>query len=216
MTNDIVLRQAILNELRWDSRTDATHVNVTVDDGTVTLTGHVSSFPSIFLVREAVRRVNGVKVIADDLTLHLPSSHARDDTDIAHSIVHVLDCNVSGPEATVQAEVSHGHVILTGTVDWQHQREHVENQVAHVRGVRGISNQINLTLRPTPDNVKSQIEEALTRNAELEAKHITVTVNDDEVILEGRVKAFYERNLVEAAAWHAPGVRRVVDKINVG
>lgn len=216
MIEDIELRQAVLNELRWDSQVDATHVAVTATGGTVTITGHVSSYPNIFLVRRAVRRVNGVKAIADELTLRLPDNHVRDDSDIAHSIVHVLESNVSGPEADVQAEVSDGFVTLRGAVDWQHQRSHIEQQVAHVGGVRSISNQITLNKRATPENVKEQIEDALVRNAELEAQHVTVTVTDDEVVLEGRVKAFYERNLVEAAAWHAPGVHKVVDKIRVG
>lgn len=216
MIDNIELRQAVLNELRWDSQVDATHVAVTTAEGTVTLTGHVSAYPDIFLVRKAVRRVNGVKAIADELTLRLPDNHVRDDSDIAHSIVHVLENNVSGPESDIQAEVSDGFVTLKGEVEWQHQRNHAEQQVAHVRGVRCIANQITLTKRATPENVKEQIEEALSRNAELEAQHVTVTVTDDEVLLEGRVKAFYERNLIEAAAWHAPGVHKVVDKISVG
>ena len=216
MIEDIELRQSVLNELRWDSQVDATHVAVTATEGCVTITGHVSSYPDIFRVRNAIRRVNGVKVIADELTLRLPDNHVRDDSDIAHSIVHVLESNVSGAESDIQAEVSDGFVTLKGAVDWQHQRSHVEQQVAHVRGVRCISNQIVLNKRATPENVKEQIEEALSRNAELEAQHVTVTVTNDEVVLEGRVKAFYERNLVEAAAWHAPGVHKVVDKISVG
>ena len=216
MIEDIELRQAVLDELRWDSQVDATHVAVTAAKGCVTVTGHVRSYPDIFRVRNAVRRVSGVKVIADELTLRLPDNHVQDDGDIAQSIVHVLNSNVSGPESDIQAEVSDGFVTLKGAVDWQHQRNHVEQQVAHVRGVRCISNQIALNKRATPENVKEQIEQALSRNAELEAQHVTVTVTDDEVVLEGRVKAFYERNLVEAAAWHAPGVHRVVDKISVG
>lgn len=216
MINEIELRQAVLNELQWDSQIDATHVAVTATEGAVTLTGHVSSYPEIFLVRKAVRRVSGVKAIADELTLRLPGEQIRDDSDIAHSIVHVLTNNVSGSETSIQADVSDGFVTLKGDVDWQHERNHAEQQVAHVRGVRCISNQINLKKRATPEDVKAQIEEALSRNADLEAQHITVSVTDNEVILEGSVKAFYERNLVEAAAWHAPGVRKVIDKISVG
>lgn len=216
MIDEIELRQAVLNELLWDSQIDATHVAVTASEGAVTLTGHVSAYPDIFLVRKAVRRVSGVKAIADELTLRLPDNHMRDDSDIAHNIVHVLESNVTGAESKIQAEVSDGFVTLKGSVDWQHQRTHVEQQVAHVGGVRCISNQITLNTRATPENVKEQIVDALARNAELEAQHVIVTVTDDEVVLEGRVKAFYERNLVEAAAWHAPGVHKVIDKISVG
>ena len=168
------------------------------------------------MVRDAVKKIHGVRVIADELRLRLPSADERDDTDIATSIAHVLEHNVNLPPEDIKAEVSNGAVTLTGEVDWQHQRGHVENQVAHVRGVKHIANRIELRKQLAASDVKEQIEAALSRNAALEASHISVSVNGDEVTLTGKVRAFYERNLVEAAAWNARCVHRVVDRIEVG
>ncbi len=216
MTKDEQLRQSVLDELRWDSRVDASHVAVTAAQGAVTLTGHVASYPAIFQVREAVRRVQGVRAVADNLQLKLSASDTRDDSDIALSIAHVLEHNINVANADIKADVSEGRVTLTGEVQWQHQRSHVETQVAHVRGVQAIINQITLRPTLTPEDVRQQISDALARNAELEAAHIHVSVEGDVVTLTGNVKAFYERNLVEAASWHAPGVHKVIDNITVG
>lgn len=216
MIDDVKLRQSVLDELCWDVTVDATYVGVTAVEGVVTLTGHVQSYPEIFAIRKCVRRVSGVKAVADEITVRLVSDNQRDDSDIAESIVHVLKHNVSLPNSNLQAEIRHGLVTLLGKVDWQYQRQHVEKQIAHISGVQGISNQIELIPRVAPSDVKEQIEKALERNAELEAQHVSVEIKGDEVILVGSVKAYYERNLIEAAAWSAPGVHRVTDKITVG
>ncbi len=216
MKNDKQLENTIRNELEWDTRFDASNVAVTVDSGTVTLSGHVHTYPEIFRVRDAVLRIKGVRTVADNMILHLPDHDERSDSDIAKGITYMLEHNVNLAKTDIQAEVSEGTVILRGQADWQHQREEAGSQVANVRGVKEVLNNIELRERLAPKNIKEQIEAALARNAELEAQHIDVIVDDGKVILSGKVKAFYERNLVEAAAWRAPGVHKVVDKIEVG
>ena len=114
-----------------------------------------------------------------------------------------------------QAKVRDGFVTLTGEVEWHHQRQHILKQVEHVGGIREISNQIILKTRPTTDNVKREIEAALQRKSETEARQIQVSVSGDTVTLDGQVTDLYERDLVKDAAWSAPGVRTVVDKIRV-
>ena len=216
MTDNKQLEDNIRRELDWDTRFDASNVAITVDGCSVTLSGHVHSFPEIFRVREAVLRVRGVRTVADDMYLHLPAHDERSDSDIAKGIAYTLEHNVNLAQTDIKAEVSDGVVNLSGLADWQHQREEARSQVANVRGVKEVVNNIELRERLTPENVKEQIEAALARNAELEAQHIDISIDDGKVTLSGRVKAFYERNLVEAAAWRAPGVHKVVDKIEVG
>lgn len=216
MKNDKKLENTIRTELDWDTLFDASNVAVTVDGGTVTLSGHVHSYPELYRVREAVLRIKGVRTVADEMILQLLTHDQRSDSDIAKGITHMLEHNVILSKTDIKAEVSEGTVILSGLADWQHQREEASSQVAQVRGVKEVLNTIELHERLAPENVKEQIEAALVRNAELEAQHIEVTVNEGKVTLQGRVKAFYERNLVEAAAWRAPGVHKVVDKIEVG
>lgn len=209
------LRKAVLDELGNLSGVDTTHIVIATDNGTVTLNGHVSTYPDIFIVRQVIGRVQGVRAIADELTLRLPNGHRRDDSDIAHDIVEALASADKSANSDILAEVSEGLVTLSGTVDWHHERQGMVQQIALIRGVINIANEIQLRKQVTAEDVKTLIKDALSRNAELEAQHVTVTVKDGEVTLEGHVKAFYERNLVEAAVWLEPGVHKVVDKISV-
>lgn len=216
MNEDVSLRKHVMDELDFDAQVDATHVAVTAAGGVVTLTGHVPSYPETFSACKAVRRVGGVRAVVCEINVRLPSSANREDQDIAESIVRVLEHDIHLPDNDIKAEVADGLIILDGEVNWEYQRRHIEKQVAHVSGVRKIVNQIKLKIRVMPADVKEQIEQALARNAQLEASRVSVEVKGDEVILSGNVKAFYERNLIEAAAWSAPGVHKVSDHITVG
>lgn len=212
---DMQLKQSVLDELHWDAQVDAAHIGVTSSDGSVTLNGRVTSYPEKTAAINAAKRVRGVKAVADEIEVHLASDSREDDSDIAERIAHVLEWNVSVPEKNVQAKVRGGIVTLTGEVEWQHERKHVEAQVRHVSGVVGLLNQIHVKPKVSPSNVKAEIEDALFRNAELEADEVRISVSGDTVTLDGQVKAYYERDLVERAAWAAPGVRQVVDHIRI-
>lgn len=216
MIADSTLKQLVLDELRWDTKVNDAHIGVTASDGSVALSGHVTSFPEKFAAAEAAKRVRGVKTVADEIDINLPTEFRRDDSDIAKRIAHVLEWNVSIPDSNVKAKVQGGFVSLSGEVEWQHQREHIEQQVRHVAGVKGILNRILLKERATSADVKKEIEDALHRSSEKEAERIRVTVSGDTVTLDGHVKAYYERKLIERAAWSAPGVRHVIDHIEIG
>ena len=215
MIDDSQLKQLVLDELQWDPKVDHAHIGVTANERAISLTGHVSSYASKFAATDATKRVRGVRAISDEIEVNLPTEHRRDDAQIAKHIAHVLDWNVSIPGNTVKAEVRNGFVTLSGEVDHQHQREHIEKQITHVGAVTGVANRIALKSNLKTKDVKKQIEKALERNAELEAKNIKVTVEDDTVVLHGDVKAFYERDLVKKAAWAAPGVKHVEDHIRI-
>lgn len=215
MIPDSTLKQRVLDELRWDTKVNHAHIGVTTSDGSVTLSGHVTNFPEKFAAGEAAKRVRGVKAIADEIDVSLPTEHRRDDGDIAQRIAHVLEWNISIPDNNIQAKVRGGFVTLNGEVEWQHQRVHIEQQVRHVGGIKGVSNHITLKTRATKDNVKQNIQDALHTNSEKEAEEIKISVSGDTVTLEGRVKAFYERDLIKQAAWATPGVRHIVDNIRI-
>ena len=215
MISDANLKQLVLDELQWDPKVDHAHIGVTSSDGSVTVSGHVSSYASKFAATDAVKRVRGVKAIGDEIEVNLPTELRHDDSDIAQRIAHVLEWNVSIPGNTVKASVRNGFVTLSGQVDHQFQREHIEKQVRHVGSVTGIANRISLKAVTTPSNVKKRIEDALQRSADLESSNLTVKVAGDTVTLSGKVKAYYEREIAERAAWTAPGVKYVVDRISV-
>jgi len=216
MTSDFTLKQRVLDELDWDPRVDEAHIGVTATDGAITLTGHVLNYPQKYAAIEVAKRVSGVIAVADDIEVHVPTEHRRDDSRIAELIADVIDWNVSLPMDAVKAKVSDGMVTLTGEVDWQYQRLRIEEQISHISGVRIISNRITLNAHPEPGDIKKKIESALLRNSEAEADSVEVKVSGDTVTLSGKVRAFYERELIEEAAWAAPGVRDVVDNIRIG
>ena len=216
MTDDSTLKQRVLDELAWDPRVDDAQIGVTVSDGSVTLTGNVATYPAKRDAVDATKRVRGVTAIADDIEVHIPGTHRHDDTNIAERIAHVLEWNVAIPDGSIQAKVRDGIVTLSGKVDWWHQREHIGSQVGHVSGVRSVINTIHLKSHTPPKDVKKKIESALVRHSEKEADNIRIDVSDGVVTLSGKVRAFYERDLAERAAWMTPGVRQVVDTIRIG
>ena len=213
MSADELLKRMILDELHWDPKVDQSDIGVTVSNGAVTLLGHVSSYATKFSATDAVKRVRGVKAISDEIEVNLPIERRRDDSDIAQHIARLLDWNESVSSNMVKAIVSNGTVTLSGEVEFQHQREHIEEQVRHVESVVGIKNRIALKSKEPADDVKKRIEDALQRSAAVAAENVTVSFEGNTARLNGTVKAFYERDLAERAAWNVPGVNDVQNNI---
>ena len=213
---DIDLRQSVLEELDFDPSFDAADIGVAVENGVVTLTGHVRSYAEKLAVERAVQRVRGVHGIAEEIEIRYPADKRTADDQIAERAVSSIKWNAQVPRDAVLVKVEKGWVTLTGTVDWQFQRIAAESAVRRLSGVAGISNMITIKPQVRPTDVKSKILDALKRNAQLEADAIRVSVDNDTVTLEGKVKAWYERGIAERAAWSAPGVSKVEDRISVG
>lgn len=213
--DDKSLRNAILEELDWDPSFDSAHVGVMVADGVVTLTGYVGSYAEKVAVEKACGRVKGVRAIAQEIAIRFPSLKKTDDDEIAKRALDILAWTVSVPHDRIKVKVQGGFVTLTGQCDWQYQKEAAEDAVRRLGGVMGVANQIVLKPRAYEGDVKRKIEDALKRSAEAEAGNIKVSVVGSKVTLEGKVRAFYERNVIESAAWAAPGVLEVEDRVQV-
>lgn len=216
MKTDADLKRDVTAELAWDPAVDSTAIGVAAKDGVVTLTGHIDTFAQKHAAARAVRRVSGVKAIALELDVKLAADHKRSDTDIALSAEHALKWNTLVPVEAVRLVVDHGWITLRGEVDWEFQRRTVEKAVRPLMGVVGISNEITLRMRPLATNVSRRIEEALTRQAIREAKHIQVNVDGTTVKLTGKVHSWQERDAAQGVAWTAPGVRTVINELSVG
>jgi osmotically-inducible protein OsmY len=211
---DAQLHRRVLEELKWDTRVDETDVGVEVDDGVVTLSGHVDSYAKRVAAEQAAHRVLGVRDVANDLQVHIPGSGLRTDTDIARAIRRALEDDVFVPAEAIETTVSNGWVTLTGDVPHYREREEAERAIFRIRGVRGITNMLTVHAHEVPPYViREAIEEALERRAEREAERIKVQVENGVVTLSGEVHTWPERRAVVGAAGHAPGVRAVVDHL---
>lgn len=212
---DIELRQDVLDELEFEPSIDAADIGVAVEDGTVTLTGHVRTYAQKHEAERIVKRVKGVRAIAQEIEVRPAGSHLTADDEIAKRAVSSLTWNASVPRDTVQITVENGHVTLGGTVTWHYQKAAAEKAVQTLQGVTGVTNVIAIKPSVSPADVRERIENALKRDAEIEAKRIQVLVTDSKVTLEGRVRNWAEREAAERAAWAAPGVANVVDHITI-
>jgi len=213
--DDSEVRRKVLAELDWDPSVDASAVGVAVKDGVVTLTGSIANYWQKKEVERAVKRVTGVRAVAEDLTIKLPGSAARSDADIAQSVLSGLRFNVAVPTNRVQATVENGWVTLEGEVEWQYQKSAAENAIRYLMGVKGVSNSIGIKPRVSAADVKAKIEDAFARRAQLDANEISVESTDSKVILRGSVHSWDEKEEAEQAAWAAPGVTKVENNVTV-
>lgn len=213
---DNVLRQFIIDELEFEPSIDAANIGVAVEKGVVTLSGHVASYAEKIAAERAVRRVKGVKAIAQEIQVRYPDQAKRSDDEIAQRALNILEWSVQVPADSLQIKVEKGWITLTGEVPWQYQRLAAESAVRKLSGIIGVTNLIEIKPQVEAFDVRQKITESLKRNAQVEADSIRVVVNNDKVTLEGNVKAWYERELAERAAWSAPGVKSVEDRLTLG
>ena len=215
MKSDAELKADVLAELHWDPVVRDAPVGVIVQDGVVTLTGHLSSHAHKRAVEHAVRRVHGVRALAVEMDVRLPAEHERSDSDIAIAAQRALEWNVLVPHEKIGVRVENGCVTLAGEVEWHYQRQAAEDTVRDLLGVRNVANQVLVRPRFTPADVQARIEGALKRQAQREARQIEILVNGADVTLRGHVHSWAERRAAEGAAWSAPGVANVVNNLLV-
>jgi osmotically-inducible protein OsmY len=211
-TTNEELRTAVLREIEWRPDIQSQDINVKVSGATVTLTGFVHTFAEKASAERAAKAVRGVVSIANDIEVR-PST--RTDPEIARDVQHVLKAHALLPETKITAAVQEGFVTLDGTVEWNYQKASAVDAAESVRGVRGVINLIAVKTRVSPASVKSAIEAALRRSAELDAQNIQVSAHGSTVELTGKVHSFAEREGAERAAWAAPGIEFVVNRIQV-
>jgi osmotically-inducible protein OsmY len=210
---DQELQQEVLAELKWDAQIQPNEIGVSVRDGVVTLTGWVDSYLKKWSAEEAAHKVAGVKAVANDIEIKLATE--RTDPDIAEAAVHALEWDAFVPSDRVHVTVSKGWVTLKGEVEWQYQKEDAERVVRRLTGVKGVTNLITVKPRVTPSELKKKIENALVRNAEIDAHKITVEVQGSKAILKGTVRAWAEKEEAARVAWSAPGITSVENRITV-
>jgi osmotically-inducible protein OsmY len=212
------IQHDVIEELKWDARVQPNDIGISVKDGIVTLTGWVDSYTKKWAAEDAALRVRGVHAVVNDVEVRLPIDAERTDKDIAAAALYALEWDAGVPLDQVQLAVSNGWITLNGEVDWQYQREDAERAVRRLTGVKGVTNLITVRSpgpAPSPAELKRQIEEALVRNATLDAQRIVVEVDGSKITLRGTVHSWAEKQEAQRVAWSAPGVTEVRNLITV-
>jgi len=215
MRTDTEIKRDVEDELKWDPDIDSTDIGVSVKNGVVTLTGFVRSYLQKLDAEADAKRVAGVVAVANDIEVRLPSESERPDPEIARDAVAAIKNELPYSYERFKVVVKNGWLTLEGNAEWNYQRERAEHAARRVRGVKGVTNLITLKPRVAPSEIKAKIEDAFRRSAEIDAGRITVEANGGEVILRGTVRSWAERKEAEDAAWRAPGVTKVDNRITI-
>lgn len=214
MSNDAQLQQAVLAELKWEPSVTAAHIGVAAKAGVVTLTGHVENYAQKYAAESAVRRVKGVKAVAEEMEVRLPFDFKRGDEEIAAAAVDRLAWDVMVPRDAIKIKVEKGWVTLTGQVDWHFESQAAADDIRGLMGVVGVSNMTTVKPRANAANISNDITHALHRSW-FDPKTITVTANGGNIRLSGTVNSWYDRQLAGSTAWAAPGAITVENNIAI-
>jgi osmotically-inducible protein OsmY len=214
MSNDKALKQAVLDQLKWEPSVNAAHIGVTVKDGLVTLLGHVGSYSEKFAAERAAERVQDVRAVAQEIEVRLPFEVKHDDEEIAAAAVERLRWESSIPSGAVKVKVDKGWITLTGEIDWHYQVEAAKSAIRGLRGVTGLWDHITVKPKPNTSEIRESIMKALDRSW-FDPATIEVTATGGNVKLAGSVNSWYERDEADMAAWAASGTTSVTNDITI-
>jgi osmotically-inducible protein OsmY len=215
MKSDTQLQKDVLDELSWEPSISEKEIAVAVKDGVVTLGGYVQSYAQKRAAEHAVARVAGVRAVAEDIQVKLPTSRQRSDTEIAHAVINALKWDTEVPDELIKTKVENGWVTLEGAIEFFYQKSAAERCVRFLNGVKGVTNLISVKPGAATTRVSQNIEAALKRRAEMDAAKIMVDTRDGKVTLRGSVHSWLELKAAESAAWATPGVWSVEDRLAV-
>jgi osmotically-inducible protein OsmY len=209
------LERSVTDELYWDPKVDNAAIAVSADEGVVTLRGTVGSFRQKREATQDAERVFGVESVKNDLQVRIMNQDRRDDAELRGDVLQALMLDSIVP-STIDAKVDDGMVRLTGTANWQFERDEAEFVAANVLGVVSVDDEIDLVPpSPTAGDVQHSIKKAMERNAKLDADSVSVDSSNGTITLDGTVSSWADHDEAVSAAWAAPGVTNVKDHIHV-
>jgi osmotically-inducible protein OsmY len=215
LRTDTQIQTDVFDELKWEPGIDHEQIGISVANGVVSLTGTVRSYAEKLLAEKTVRRIRGVRAIAEELQVRYDWEPKKSDSEIAKRVADIFEWDPLIPHNRIEVTVENGAVKLVGKVDWNYQRDLAVEDAAKITGVTRIDNRLEVTSPVTTSDIRHRIEQAFERQADLEAERISVEAHGGKVILSGSVSSWNKRNSAERAAWAAPGVTQIEDKLVV-
>jgi osmotically-inducible protein OsmY len=215
MKTDLTLQRDVMAELQWEPAINAAQIGVEVKKGVVILAGHVDTYAEKYRAEKAAQRVDGVKALITEIEVVLPDIHHRSDMDIASAINNMMDWATFNGKEKIHVMVENGWATLSGAVEWEFQHKAALQMIRYVTGIRGIHDHIVIKPKISVSVVRSDIEAAMKRRALKDASDVHVDIHDSDIVLTGKVHSLAERTLVERTAWDTPGVRTVIDHLEV-
>ena len=215
MKTDIQIQKDVMDELRWDPYLNSAQIGVAVKNGVVTLSGQVDSYLKKIMAEKDTKKVSGVKAVAEDIQVGISPANQKTDTEIAEAALNALKWQSSLKDENIKIKVENGLVKLEGEVEWEYQRQSIKNAIEKLIGVKAVVNLVKIKKKVSVFEVEKKITAAFHRNATIDSKRIETIVNENKVILNGKVRSFAEKEDAEIAAWAAPGVMFVENNLTV-
>jgi len=215
MKTDNQIQKDVMEELSWEPFLNESEIGVAVKDGIVTLSGIVDSYSKKISAEKAAKKVVGVKAVAEDIQVGISPSYRKSDTEIAEAVLNALRWHTAVQEDKIKIKVEDGIVKLEGEVEWEYQRNNAKMAIDNLTGVRSVINLITVAPKITPTDISKKISIALHRSATFDAEKIKIDVVGNQVTLRGKVRSFAEKEDAENAAWAAPGISRVDNRLEI-
>lgn len=215
MKSDSLIQKDVMEELRWEPLLSASEIGVAVKNGVVTLSGMVDTYAKKLRAERAVKRIEGVKAVAEDIQVGISPEFRKTDAEIAEAVLNALKWHTGVQEEKIKIRVEDGHVRLEGEVEWEYQRNQAQTAIENLAGVKSVINLIGIKPKISSGDIQQKINAAFHRSANIDSGKISVEVSGSKVILNGKVRSFAEKEDAEVAAWNAPGVISVESKLEI-
>jgi osmotically-inducible protein OsmY len=215
MKSDIEIQKDVIEQLKWEPFLNAAQIGVAVKNGIVTLSGQVDAYSKKILAEKTVKKVAGVKAIAEDLQVGISPAYKKTDAEIAETVINALKWHTMIPDDKIKVSVEDGNVKLEGDVEWEYQRNQAKTAIENLIGVRLVTNLVMVKPKVTPYELQQKINSAFQRSANIDSGRISAEVIGSRVILKGKVRSFAEKDDAENAVWAAPGIISVENKLSI-
>lgn len=215
MKSDVQIQQDVIEELKWEPFLNASDIGVSVKNGIVTLSGQVDAYSKKIAAEKSAKNVTGVKAIAEDIQIGVSPTHDKTDTEIAEAVLNALKWHTAVQEEKIKIKVEDGNVRLDGEVEWEYQRSNAKTAIENLSGVKSVINFITVKAKVLAADVTEKIMDAFHRSATIDAACIKPEITGNKVTLLGKVRSVSEKEDAESAAWNAPGVTTVENRLLV-